>query len=385
MGKPYKVLFVSLLIFVLLMGSALPGYALEILEAEAALNCQQAAEELNKIGLFKGDGEGFSLERVPNRAEVSTMFVRLLGKESEAEAGQYSHPFTDTDMWASQYIGYMYENGLTKGVSETEFSPYEEANANMYLTFALRALGYDSTIDFQWDKAAEKALEIGLLTTSEQDKEMIDHFNRGGLAIISFRMLYLKPKHDSFPLVYHLIEDDSLDVEAVYDTLIGKALDNIELSNFIDILYISMEEALTDDFLDENIEVLAEILGVEVGEINSLEYIDDIENYFNEENFPKFVEWLFDTIFKMPKIVEYKVKNYWMERDIDYTIELDILEDFVGCKLSLKVTSWTAILFESEDAYDKDTPLYVSDIEEILNMVEYIIKQDSIPGQLQPG
>lgn len=379
MKKKYKILFATLLVFCLLTGSVMPGYAIEENEVEAFFDSQKAAEELNKIGLFNGDGTGFSLERVPNRAEVAAMFIRLLGKDAEAMAGEYKHPFTDSDMWASKYIGYMYENGLTKGVSETEFAPYEEASANMYLTFALRALGYDSTTDFQWDKAAEKAQEIGLLYSNEKDTEMIEHFNRGGLAIISFRMLYVIPKDGLFPLAYYLIEDGSLDVETVYGTQIVKALDNIELSKFMEMIEIKTEEITTNEYWEENFEKLAEILGLEEEEMKNINFIDDFDDYITEEDYPELINFLFETVFKMPKIIDYKVKNYWMERGIDYTTETDILEEYVGCKISLKILSWGGILVEGEKAYSGNTPFYVRDIDKILYLIEFALNQNISP------
>jgi hypothetical protein len=72
------------------------------------------------------------------------MLIRAMGKESEALGGSWSHPFTDVDSWADKYVGYGYEKGLTKGVSATQFGT-GNADSDMYLTFMLRALGYDDS------------------------------------------------------------------------------------------------------------------------------------------------------------------------------------------------------------------------------------------------
>lgn len=384
MRKNYKVFLVPLLVFSLLICSIVPGYAATQTDKIAAFyDPQKAAEELNKVGLFKGDDNGFSLERVPTRAEVAAMFVRLLGKEQEALSGEYTHPFTDANMWASKYIGYMYKNGLTKGVSETRFAPYETANANMYLTFALRALGYDSSTDFQWDQAAVKAAESGIITSSAQDKKMLENFDRGGLALISYRMLFAIPKNGLFPLVYELIEEGSLDVEAVYNTQLGEALDGIELINFRDIYgNISSEDFIYRylmDYFGDSPEKFADVIGIDEETLKDLMTSDNVDSILNSEHFTNIVSFLFDNVFKMPKVIDYKVKNYWMEKGIDYTDEIN-LKDLLGCNLRYKDLSWILILAYSEEAYNDGTVLYVRDIDSILNFMELYLYQFTNSG-----
>ena len=47
------------------------------------------------------------------------MLIRVLGKEPAALKSDWTHPFTDVASWADKYVGYAYENVLTKGVSAT--------------------------------------------------------------------------------------------------------------------------------------------------------------------------------------------------------------------------------------------------------------------------
>ena len=42
---------------------------------------QEAADALNKLGLFQGTGNGYELEKSLTRAEAVTMIVRLLEKK----------------------------------------------------------------------------------------------------------------------------------------------------------------------------------------------------------------------------------------------------------------------------------------------------------------
>lgn len=118
----------------------------------------------------------------------------MLGKEQEALGGTGKHPFIDVEEWTNKYIGYAYETGLTKGVSATQFGE-GNANADMYLTFILRALGYsDASGDFSWDNPAALALSVGILTS---DINVTD-FLRADVALISYAALsvYLTEKEN---------------------------------------------------------------------------------------------------------------------------------------------------------------------------------------------
>ena len=51
------------------------------------------------------------------------------------------------------YIGYACNAGLVSGTSANTFSGNASVTASQYLTLVLRALGYESDTDFQWNKA----------------------------------------------------------------------------------------------------------------------------------------------------------------------------------------------------------------------------------------
>ncbi len=176
---------------------------------------RQAAEALYDLGLFRGvgyeaDGEpNFALGTAPNRAEAVTMLVRLLGRESEALAGNWTTPFTDVPKWAVPYVGYAYENGLTKGVSETAFGSAAAVTDSQYLTFVLRALGYSSETDFKWDAAWELSDKLGF-TAGEYPKDSA--FLRGDLAVISYNALSAAYKGSSRTLLESLAEAGAVDL-----------------------------------------------------------------------------------------------------------------------------------------------------------------------------
>lgn len=84
--------------------------------------------ELNRTDHFAflvGYTDGtFGPERNMTRAEVTTMFARLLTEQIEADK-TYSNTFSDVPKgyWAANYIGYMQQFGIITGYSDGSFRP----------------------------------------------------------------------------------------------------------------------------------------------------------------------------------------------------------------------------------------------------------------------
>ncbi len=163
------------------------------------------AMDLKNLGLFYGVSDtDFALNRAPTRIEAMIMLIRLLGKEEEATSKKWSHPFQDVPDWASHYVGYAYEQGLTKGTSETTFGT-ENANAQMYLTFILRALGYSDVNqqDFHWENPYELSEHIGILP-SKVDR---NNFLRADVVLVSYAAMKVNLKNSSQSLAQKLISE----------------------------------------------------------------------------------------------------------------------------------------------------------------------------------
>ncbi|MDO4515595.1 MAG: S-layer homology domain-containing protein [Bacillota bacterium] len=181
------------LALVLTLALAVPAFAADS-ETETA-----AAWTLYNMGLFQGTGTDdqgfpvFDLDKTPTRAQGVTMLVRLLGQEETALAGEWTTSFQDVPDWAAPYVGYAYEKGLTTGRSETVFDPDTPIRAAEYLTFVLRALGYQSGEDFSWDTAWTLSDKLGF-TDGSYNGETNQDFNRGDVAAISANALEVKPK-----------------------------------------------------------------------------------------------------------------------------------------------------------------------------------------------
>ncbi len=167
------------------------------------------AEQLKQLGLFFGTENGFELDRGMTRAEAVVMLVRALGKTEAAQAMGKTHPFTDVPAWADGYIAYAYANGLTNGVSETEFGADDAVLPQMYLTFILRALGYTDD-DFFWDVPYPLASYIGIAPLEAR----FDDFKRADAVSVTTAALFVNCKDAENTLSEKLIAEGAFTAEA---------------------------------------------------------------------------------------------------------------------------------------------------------------------------
>ena len=182
-------------------------YAAIATDAESA---SDAAARLNALGLLRGVGTkadgspDFALERAPSRAEAVTMVVRLVGMEEAALCGNWALPFTDVPDWAKHYIGYAYSSALVFGVGDETFDGGSAVTPSEYITLILRALGYTSGTDFEWDKAWVLSDVIGI--TDGRYSSSAAEFRRGDVAEISLNALSARHKDSQETLCSMLIE-----------------------------------------------------------------------------------------------------------------------------------------------------------------------------------
>lgn len=168
------------------------------------------AEALNLLGLFRGTGTGYELERSPSRVEALVMLIRLLGEESAALSGDAVTPFSDLDIWAEgkQCVAYGYRLHYTNGTGATTFGPNLDASVEQYFTFVLRALGYVDGTDFVWNTTSrDLARSLGLVTDGELAAIDRDGFRRDHVALISWRALSCPLKDGSGLLSDRLVNN----------------------------------------------------------------------------------------------------------------------------------------------------------------------------------
>lgn len=189
--------------------------SLIVIPTSAANPDNDYAQALYSMGLFRGTGTDsngnpvFDLERQPNRTEALVMMLRLFGEEAQALAYTGPMPFTDVPVWAAGYVGYAYSKGYTNGISSTQFGALSTANENAFVTFVLRALGYDDGAgDFSYASATDFAIGRGILDESLQNKVV---FTRGDCTKVSYLALSANCKGTDISLLDKLITHGVVD------------------------------------------------------------------------------------------------------------------------------------------------------------------------------
>ena len=195
----------------------------EAAEEEEGLSDKEAADILFKLGLFKGIGDDadgnpdFALGQNLKRKDGMILQIRLTGEEEEALKGEFDCPFEDvTDELYQKYIGYAFEKGYTKGVSETEFEPDNDLSAAMYLTYILRAMGYEDGVDFEWDSAWILTDELGI-THGEYNEEN-STMSRGDVAVANVYALVAE-NADGQLLIAALVESGAIDAKEALEVI----------------------------------------------------------------------------------------------------------------------------------------------------------------------
>jgi len=181
------------------------------------ISYQEYAEKLSEIDVFKGTGAGFELDREPTRLEGVVMLIRLLGKEEEANQLK-NEPcvFTDVPQWGRGYVNYAYKNGLTNGIGSNLFGSQDKINGKSYVTFLLRALGYDDSgesKDFSWSGAVDFARSIGLLDEELYFRITNNPFIRDHVAKASYNALLQPLKDGSRTLLDKLVDSGAITEE----------------------------------------------------------------------------------------------------------------------------------------------------------------------------
>lgn len=197
---------------------------------------EQKASALKTLNLFQGVSENdFDLTRAPTRLEALVMFIRMIGAENDITNEYRYHSFKDVPQWANDYVAYAYYKGYTKGISDCEFGSYNTANAAMYLTFVLRALGYSDVIggDFTWDNPFSLSRDTGILT----DDVNTSSFLRADVVLASWNALFTPMKGGNKALADILIMDDVFTQEA-FDNAVNAVqgntnVDGIKIGKYV--------------------------------------------------------------------------------------------------------------------------------------------------------
>jgi hypothetical protein len=200
MKKTGRIFITCLLVAALAVGMlAVPAAA-----SGSSAESTARADKLVSLHLFKGTNNGYELDSTPTRMQGLVMLIRLLGLEDEALACTGETPFTDLT-WGKSYVAYAYEKGLTNGTGATTFSPNDTLSAASYVTFLLRALGYDdSEGDFSWGTQFDFAVSVSMMTKSAAQKLKGLKLNRGDMVDLSYAALTCSMKGEGTTLAQKL-------------------------------------------------------------------------------------------------------------------------------------------------------------------------------------
>jgi len=120
----------------------------------AGVEQEAVIAKLKALGLVKGDENGmFRPYSTINRAEFTTLVVRMLGLENVASVINTPTVFPDVTeqwSWAYGYINVATSRGLIKGFEDGTFRPGEPVTQAQALTILLRALGYNDNLAGDW-------------------------------------------------------------------------------------------------------------------------------------------------------------------------------------------------------------------------------------------
>jgi len=199
----------SLLSRILLVAVAFTAIQVQSISTFAANDFTNYADALNTLGVFQGTNNGYELDRPPTRLEGLILFIKLLGEQDDLLSIQtLTTAFDDVPAWGSTFAEYAHAKGYTSGIGNRQFGSNQEMQANSYVTYLLRALGYDiNKGDFQWVTAIEDAVRLGVLTSEDAATLKSNTFTRGHVALLSYKTLEAQ----------HVLEGKSL-----YDVLKDK-------------------------------------------------------------------------------------------------------------------------------------------------------------------
>lgn len=183
------------------------------------------AEALCDMSLFNGYSNGFRLEKTATRVQGLVVFLRIMGLEDEALAFTGTHPFTDvpTTHWAYRYVAYAYQNGYTKGVTETTFKPNSPISAKNYIAFMMRALNYSEGTQFDYATLLDDCVALGLFTQAEIDAFASGSFTRARMVYFSYYSLFGIDQQSGSMLLDTLVQRGSV-TQAVADRAICRVV-----------------------------------------------------------------------------------------------------------------------------------------------------------------
>ena len=103
---------------------------------------EEAIGVMQAVSVMVGDENGnFNPDKNVTRAEMAVVMANLLDLQVEDFVGA-SIPFTDVPEWARAYVAACYADGITGGISATEYGSNNSVTATQAALMMMKALGY---------------------------------------------------------------------------------------------------------------------------------------------------------------------------------------------------------------------------------------------------
>ena len=150
-----------MLVGMMAVGTSAASYA----DVDSADNVE-AIEVMQAVSVMVGDENGnFNPDKNVTRAEMAVVMANLLDLQVQDFVGA-SIPFTDVPEWARAYVAACYADGITGGISATQYGSNNSVTATQAALMLLKALGYfqySSDFGTDWQVATIKqASNVGL-------------------------------------------------------------------------------------------------------------------------------------------------------------------------------------------------------------------------------
>ena len=127
----------TMVLGMLVMGSSAASYT-DVTSKENV----EAIEVLKAVGVMTGDENGnFNPNKQVTRAEMAVVMANLLDLKVEDFKGA-SLPFTDVPEWAVPYVAACYADGITAGISATQYGSNNSVTTAQAALMMMKALGY---------------------------------------------------------------------------------------------------------------------------------------------------------------------------------------------------------------------------------------------------
>ncbi|TJX68339.1 S-layer homology domain-containing protein [Soehngenia saccharolytica] len=154
------------------------------------------AEQLNKLGILTGDGNGnLNLDDNLKRQDMVVIISRLHKEENTAKSYPVVNKFDDftqDNSFYHSYISWAVNKKLIEGVGNNKFGFDDAVTVIQFQTVLLRALGYTEEAKLS-DSIPDIAKKIGLME-GVSGLSYKDNLTRGDMAVMIYNALNIRAK-----------------------------------------------------------------------------------------------------------------------------------------------------------------------------------------------